>query len=58
VESAPLLFALSKEESNPPGLGWGIILFRHFHGPIVDGRNCSNSLRLARYMRWAASVSL
>src|ERR1022692_2668289 len=36
--------------------GWGIILFRHFHGPLADGRNCSNSLRLACCMRWAASV--
>src|ERR1039457_7216242 len=33
VESAPLVFALSKEEKNPRSWGWGIILFRHFHGP-------------------------
>jgi hypothetical protein len=33
VESAPLVFALSKEEKNPR-FGVGIFIFRHFHGPL------------------------
>ena len=58
VESAPLLFALSKEEKNPRSWFLGIFFFRHFHGAPAGNRNCSNSLRLACCMRWAASVSL
>jgi hypothetical protein len=57
VESAPLLYALSKEEGNPRSCFLGIFLLRHFHGPSAGVRNSSNSLRFACCMRWAAAVS-
>src|SRR5208337_524765 len=58
VESAPLVYALSKEEKNPRFCLSGIFLFRHFHGPVVAGRKWAKSWRLACCMRCAASVSL
>jgi hypothetical protein len=47
VESAPLGYALSKEEKNPCFCRMGILLFRHFHGPAGADRNCVKSWRLA-----------
>src|SRR5208337_794790 len=58
VGSAPLFFALSKEEKNPRLCRRGILLFRHFHGPPAGGRKGAKSRRLACCMRAAASVSL
>src|ERR1035437_10157872 len=40
VESAPLGYALSKEEKNPCFCRMGMLRFRHFHGPAGADRNC------------------
>ena len=58
MESAPLWFALSKEEKDPRFWCLGILLFRHFHGPPAGRGKGAQRRRLACCMRCAASVSL